>query len=302
MSRTDSDGPSQHVTPPSLPNSHALRGRALDGVRPGIMKLQRATAFRRFVMRRAVRQQAVEQQRAARFQRGRRAPLAQHRGIANLPVAAREMRHDLVMLAGQQLHAAVFHRGLVERDPHADDPRAARVIEIGQVLVPRFLASAPRRFEQRHVLEQHRIVTEQFLQGGEQRRVIRHRPQPRLVFDEHAELAHGVLALVERQRVQNVPRVGLEHDPLEIRISPLDQRQQPRQRVGGLARGERLRNREITNLVIKRNFLLRDRGEVGHLPRLGHGSVEFGRVHFPGRVVDGRGSGGGEHFHRSLIG
>ena len=102
---------------------------------------------------------------------------------------------------GEDLHAAVFDRGLVERDPHADDGRAERVIEIRVVLVPRLFAADARRLDERHVLKHVRLaVTEQAAHGGPELRVVREGLQARIELDEVGELAHGVLTLVGRER------------------------------------------------------------------------------------------------------
>ena len=59
----------------------------------------------------------------------------------------------LLVPAGEELHAAVGDRRLVERDPHPDHGRAEGVFEIGLVLVPGFFPAEARRLDQRHVLE-----------------------------------------------------------------------------------------------------------------------------------------------------
>ena len=126
---------------------HAILDGGLRDAVGRVVKLEGAAAVRGSVVRRAVREQAVEKEQAARLHRRGHGMRAEDDLVANLPVAAFEM-HDgaFAVPSGEELHAVVFDRGLVERDPDADDGRAERVVEVGVILVPWFFAAKARRW------------------------------------------------------------------------------------------------------------------------------------------------------------
>ena len=66
-------------------------------------------------MRRAVREEAVKEEQAARLERGGDGLGPHHLVVADLPVAALEVDlRALAVPAREELHAAVLDRGLVE--------------------------------------------------------------------------------------------------------------------------------------------------------------------------------------------
>ena len=109
------------------------------------------------VVGRAVREQGMEKEHAARLEWYGQAASAGHIAVAQLPVAALEVSDGAAAVApGPQSHTAVLGRGFIERYPHADNRVVAVHVEIGAVLMPRFLSTSGR-FEECHLLEEHRI-------------------------------------------------------------------------------------------------------------------------------------------------
>ena len=75
--------------------------------------------------------------------------------------------------ASEQAHAAVRGVGRVHGDPHPDAAAALLQVEVRLVLVPRLLAPAACRLEQRHVLEELRRFTYDSLYSFEKKRMVR---------------------------------------------------------------------------------------------------------------------------------
>ena len=98
--------------------------------------------------------EAVPEQAAAWFEGDSHVAVYLYIGVADLPIAASKVRHGPFSVgAGHDVETAVFDRGRVESDPHADHCGIEGDIKIGAVLVPGFFTADMGRFEQRHLLE-----------------------------------------------------------------------------------------------------------------------------------------------------
>ena len=164
-----------------------------------------------------MREEAIEQEQAAGLERSSHAGPAENLRIANLPVAPLEVDHrSLAMLAGQKLHATVLDVRFIKGNPDTHHFGVGAVIEIGHVLMPRFFAAQPRRLEQRHILEQNRLIADQRPHHGKELGMIRQRIKAAVEIDETGELAHRILPLLEAEARQDLARALFEINALEI--------------------------------------------------------------------------------------
>ena len=92
------------------------------------------------------------------------------------------------MGSGNDLHAAVFTRCGIKRDPDAEHEIGVAATEIRRVLVPGLLAADLGRLHQRHLLQQHASLPHQRVQHGVKPRRHRSAEQRRRRICEVTEL------------------------------------------------------------------------------------------------------------------
>ena len=93
------------------------------------------------------------------------------------------------MASFHHLHASVLGGGLIQGDPDAHDRSRLGEIEVGPVLMPRFLPSAGR-LDQRHVLIELGLASQKPAHHPDERRILRQVLEGRVLLPGEAhELA-----------------------------------------------------------------------------------------------------------------
>ena len=132
--------------------------------------------------------------------------------------------------------------------------------------------------------------------------MVREGLEPGVEFDEHAELAHGVLALLGPERGEDLLGLALEIDVLEIRALAHDQVHETVDGVLHLGGIEGLADHKIALLAIKGDLFGADVLKVFDAFRDGLGLVKLRRVHIGDDIEQNLGRGRGAHGEKQGIG
>ena len=114
------------------------------------VELEGSATVVRFIGGCTVMQETVPKQNAPWFQGNRNDAIPRDLGVADLPVPPLEMHHRALPVASRyDMHTPIFGRRLLQSNPYTYDTGSHRDVEIGVVLMPRFLPANPGGFHQR---------------------------------------------------------------------------------------------------------------------------------------------------------
>lgn len=128
--------------------------------------------------------QPVKKEKATRREWDDDIPIHRHVGIAYLPVPPLEVNHrPFPVTAGNNVHASVCRRRLVEGDPYPYHRFIQGNVEVRLILVPGLFAPLGR-FAECHVLKESGRIAEKSLQHGQEPGVVSQRLEALFILDK----------------------------------------------------------------------------------------------------------------------